>query len=240
MSKKSAQTSRSERAAAAVLEQRRQEARRRNGMVAAVVGVIVVVVIAGFLWMRSSDSGDDVAAPAAGSDYGLAIGDPDAPREVIIYEDFHCVHCADLEAASASDLAELAEAGKAYVEYRPVSFLTDYSARSANAFKVVLDEAGPDVAKRYHDLLFESYGDAAGSESGLDDDTLVSLAVEAGAEEGAVRPGIESGAAADWVESATEAATEAGVRATPTVVLDGEVQTGSTGDIADSLVEQIG
>lgn len=240
MSKKSAQASRSDRAAAAVREQQRQEARRRNLMVGGVVGVLVVALVAGFFWMRANDTSDDVTAPAAGSEHGLTIGEASAPREVIIYEDFHCVHCADLEERSRADLTRFAEAGDVRVEFRPVSFLSTYSVRAANAFKVVLEESGPDVAKRYHDLLFENYTKASGSEDGLDDDTLVSLAVDAGAEEDAVRPGIEGMAQQEWVEAATQAAEDAGVRGTPTVLLDGEPVTGSAEEIANSLVEALG
>jgi protein-disulfide isomerase len=240
MSKKSAQASRTERAAAAVREQQREEARRRNLMVGGVVGVLVVALVAGFFWMRSNDSTNDVSAPAAGSEHGLTFGPDDAPHEVIIYEDFHCVHCADLEERTSDDLTASAEAGDVRVEYRPVSFLTEYSLRAANAFKVVLDEAGPDVAKRYHDLLFANYDEASGSEDGLDDDTLVSLAVDAGADEDAVRPGIEGLAQQEWVDAATQAATDAGVRGTPTVLLDGEPVSGSAEDIANSLREALG
>ena len=57
---------------------------------------------------------------------------------------------------------------------RPLPFLAqrfDYSMEAANAFAVVLDESGPDVAKAFHDLLFDNQP----SESGPfpDDDQLV-------------------------------------------------------------------
>lgn len=240
MSKKNTPVKRAERAAEALREQQRQEARRRNAMVGAVVAILVAVVVVGFVWMRSTDTSDDIAAPAAGSENGLTIGEEGAPHQVIIYEDFHCVHCADLEVASNEELAGFAEAGRATIEYRPVSFLTDYSERAANAFKVVLDAAGPEVAKTYHDLLFEQYDEAAESEDGLDDDTLVDLAVEAGASEADVRPGIEDLAQQDWVDQATQAAVDAGVQGTPTVLLDGEPVTGDGQGIADSLADAIG
>lgn len=239
MSKKSAQSNR-ERAAAALREQQRQEARRRNLMVGGVVGVLVVAVVAGFLWMRANDSSGDIAAPAAGSEFGLTIGPEGAPREVIVYEDFHCVHCADLESRTRDDLTAAAEAGDVRVEYRPIAFLTQYSVRAANAFKVVLDESGPDIAKTYHDLLFENYEEASGSEDGLDDDTLVSLAGEAGADEDAVRDGIEQVTSQGWVDDATKAAEDAGVQGTPSVLLDGEPVSGSSEDIANSLAKAVG
>lgn len=239
MSKKNTATSRTERAAVAVREQERQEQRRRMTMILAVVLVLVVVVVGGTLWMRANDPSKDLAAPAAGSEFGLTIGETGAPHEVIIYEDFHCVHCADLEAVSTEELSEFAESGKATIEYRPVNFLSDYSERSTNAFKVVLDAAGPEVAKKYHELLFEAYDEASGSEDGLDDDTLVELAVEAGAEEDDVRPGIEGMAEQAWVDEATQAAQDAGVQGTPTVLLDGKPVTGGADDIANSLADAI-
>ena len=238
MSKKNAQASRTERAAEAMRQQQRQEARRRNLMIGGVVGLLVVLVGLGIVWMAASDDSDDIAAPAAGSAYGLTIGDSDE-HEVVVYEDFFCVHCADLEEASADDLQRLAEEGKVTVEYRPIAFLGDYSVRAANAFKVVLDEAGPEAAQKFHNLVFERYEDAAQSRDGLDDDTLVELAVEAGADEADVRPGIEDLAAANWVEEASKAASDAGVQGTPTVLLDGKRVEGTTEDIADSLRESL-
>lgn len=240
MTKKNTPAKRSERAAEAVRAQQRQEARRRNTMYAVVAGVLVLVVVGGFLFMRSTDSSDDIDAPAAGSEHGLTIGDTDAPHAVIVYEDFHCVHCADLEDRSNADLAAAAADGRATVEYRPIAFLTEYSQRSANAFKVVLDAAGAETAKAYHDLLFEHYDEAAeAGEGGLDDETLIDLAVEAGATEADVRPGIEGLTQEEWVTQATEAATDAGVQGTPTVLLDGEVVSGGAEGIANSLADAL-
>jgi protein-disulfide isomerase len=110
------------------------------------------------------------------------------------------------------------------VEYRPVSILgriSDYSMRSANAFAVVLDTAGPEVAKEFHDLLYAEQPSESGPQP--DDDWLVEKAVEAGAEESEVRAGIEDLAFEGWVENATDAFSKAGHTGTPTVLVDGEV-----------------
>ena len=224
MSKKNRATDRTARAAAALETQRREERRRRNLMVGGVVaGILAVVLVVWLGVVRGLDTTSDVDAPSAGSEFGLTIGESDAPHDVVIYEDFHCVHCATLEEVTSEKLGELAADGEVRVEYRPVSFLTDYSARAANAFKVVLDESGPEVAQTFHDLLFEHYDEAAGDKDGLDNDKIVELAVEAGAEEDAVRPGIEDMAQKSWIEKATTAASDAGVTGTPTVLLDGAV-----------------
>ena len=242
MATKDTRTARTRKAAEELRQQEREERRRRATMVGGVVALLLAVVVGGTLWVRASDPTRDLSAPAAGTAYGVTVGDPGAPHEVVVYEDFLCPFCGDLEAASREDLARLAEEGKVYVEYRPFELLSqygDYSARATNAFAVVLEEAGPEVAKRYHDLLFEEQP----SESGPfpDDDALVALAVEAGAEEEAVRPGIEGMAQREWVEEATRSAQEAGVPGTPTVLLDGEVfqEGGSMAELAESLVARL-
>lgn len=242
MSKKNRSNDRTARAAAALEAQQREERRRRNLMVGGVVVGIVVILLAGWLIARNLDTTDDVAAPAAGSEFGLTIGPSDAPHEVIVYEDFLCPFCGDFERASSEELSALAADGKVKVEYRPfnlLSSISDYSERSAGAFSIVLDQSGADVAKEFHDLLFENQPSESGPFPGNAD--LVDLAVEAGASEDEVREPIEAGDGAGWVADATQAAEDAGVTGTPTVLLDGEVfQDGRTAEeLAENLIEQL-
>ena len=238
-SSKSRAAERTARAQQARAEQERAERRRKLLSVGGVVLAMVLVIGVGFLVQRDRDTSADVAAPSAGQgDYGVTIGEADAPHDIVIYEDFLCPFCGELEEASRADLARLAEEGKVTVEYRPfelLSRISDYSGRATNAFAVVLEESGPEVAKAFHDLLFENQP----SESGPfpSDEDLVELAVEAGAQEDAVAEGIESGSRSDWVDEATQAAQDAGVQGTPTVLLDGEVVNGgSVEEIAELLV----
>ncbi len=244
MSEKNRPVGRTERAAAAARELQQQERRRRNLMVGGVVVALLVIVLGGYFLSRQLDTTNDVEAAAAGSgDNGLVIGPADAPHDVVIYEDFLCPYCGELEQASRADLAQLASNGKVRVEYRPFNLLSslgDYSERSAAVFAVVLDTSGPDVAKKLHDLLYENQP----SESGPfpTDDDLIALAVQAGADEAEVRKGLEAGDGVEWVARATKAAQDAGVRGTPTVLLDGKVfQDGRTmDDLAANLVDELG
>ena len=242
MAKKNRSAERHARAAEALREQQRQERRRRNLMVGGTIVAVLAIVVVGFLISRSLDTSQEVSAPATGSKYGLTIGPADAPHQVVVYEDFLCPFCGEFERQSRESLEQLADDGKVQVEYRPFNLLSnlgDYSARSAGAFAVVLEESGPEVAKRFHDLLFEHQP----SESGPfpTDEDLVDLAVEAGADESEVRGPILRGEGSDWVQQATQAALDAGVRSTPTVLLDGEVfQDGRTPDeLADNLVQRL-
>lgn len=202
----------------------------------------------------ATDGGSDggsAAAPGSGdsvnltgevtSDYGFAFGDPGADHRVVIYEDFLCPFCGALEAASSDELTRLVDAGDVVVEYRVFNLLgriSDYSLRAANAMAVVMDAAGPDAAKTFHDLLY----DQQPSESGPfpDDDWLVDQAVVAGADEDAVRPGIEGLAFEDWVEEAGTAAADNGVQGTPTVLVDGQQVGGASIDeITQNILGQV-
>jgi protein-disulfide isomerase len=242
MSKKNRATDRTARAAAALEAQQAEERRRRNLMIGGVILALVVIVAGGYALSRALDTTTDVSAPAAGSEFGLTIGPDDAPHTVVVYEDFQCPYCAELEAATRDDFTRLAEAGDVQVEYRPFNWLSsisDYSERSTGAFSIVLDAAGPDVAKKFHDLLFENQPSESGPWPSNSD--LADLAVEAGADEGDVRDAIEGEEGADWVTSATKAAKATGLQGTPTILLDGEVfQDGRTiDDMADNLIEQL-
>ncbi|MBU2073052.1 MAG: DsbA family protein [Actinobacteria bacterium] len=239
MSKKNRAEDRASRAAEARAAQQRAERRRTIRMATIVAVGMALVILAGFLLTRALDTSKDVSAtPAGTSEHGVTVGDPDAPHSVIVYEDFLCPFCGELEGATRDDFERLAEEGSLLVEYRPFNLLeriSDYSPRAVNAFAVVLEESGPEVAKRYHDLLFDNQP----SESGPfpDNQDLLDLAVEAGAEEDAVSEGILEVTHRDWVDDATAAAIEAGVQGTPTVILDGEVVQGQPQEILDAVLE---
>ncbi|GAA4810745.1 DsbA family protein [Nocardioides caeni] len=217
--------------------QEKREARRRIltilGVVVAMIAIVGGAILIGKIQTDKEQDELEAGIPAIGkSDYGLVIGEEDAPHSVIIYEDFLCPYCGQLEAATRDNLAELAAEGKVRVEYRPFDLLsqmieTDYPIRAANAFAVVRDTAGDEAAKEFHDLLFERQPTEGDEDSYLTDDELVALAVEAGATEADVRGGIEGLDQEGWVDGATAEARESGVSGTPTVFVDGEVfQTG--------------
>ena len=218
------------------------ERRRQVRSITIVVVALALVVLAGYLFTRATDTSKDVAAEPAGTgEYGVTIGDPDAPHTVVVYEDFLCPFCGELEGATREEFEQLAESGDLLVEYRPFELLGrfgDYSRNATNAFAVVLEESGPEVAKDFHDLLFENQPSEEGPFP--DEQALLDLAVEAGAEESAVSEGILGGAQEDWVDEATQAAIDAGVRGTPTVILDGEVVQGAPDDILDAVRAAVG
>lgn len=214
------------RAAALKAEQERKEKQRRLVTIAGVVGgLLVVVAVAVFLQMRAGDIDESAAAPTgATADYGLKLGEEGAEHEVVIYEDFICPACGAFESQFADVLDTAVDEGRATVEYRPFDFLKQYgdrySQRSTNAFAVVLDASGPEVAKEFHDLLYADQPAEDGDPA--PDSWLIEKAVEAGATEADVAPGIEDLAFEGWVENGARSASSAGIQGTPTVLVDGE------------------
>ena len=213
--------------------QAKAQERRRNLMVGGVVAAVLVLVGAVF-FVVSQASNVDTEVASAESDYGVTIGPDDAPHQVVIYEDFLCPFCAQLESGTRERLAELAAAGEVQVDYRPFNLLGDYSGRATAAFGVVLEESGPEVAKAFHDLLFDEQPPES-ADPMPDAEWLIDRAVEAGADEDAVAGGIRAGEN-DFSRGATAAAAEAGVAGTPTVIVDGE---NFTSNDPDALLEAV-
>ncbi|MDT9591937.1 thioredoxin domain-containing protein [Nocardioides zeae] len=234
---------------------RRGAARRervRDLTVAGGVLLLVVLVLAAVLLITTGDDAPDEgdgadATPGAGalansdlggrvtSEHGIALGDDAAPHRVVVYEDLVSPAGAELAAALGDDLARAVDGGRAVVEYRPVAEDAD-AVRAANAFAVVLDSAGPRVANTFHDLLVAAAPDGQTP----DVETLVDLAVVAGAVENLVRPGIDDLEFEQWVADGAAAARDAGVTGVPTVLLDGEPVTGSPAEVAAAVLAATG
>lgn len=215
-------------------KEQQAEARRRNLMVGGVVGVVLVIVAVVVYYVTQSN---EVEASGPGeSEYGVTIGKADAPHQVVIYEDFLCPGCGQLEAATDTQLEDLAEQGTVRVDYRPFELLGrlgTYSARATAAFGVVKETTGDDAAKKFHDLLFDDQP-AEDADPFPDAEWLIDKAVEAGADEAAVRPGIEAGEN-EFSDGATREAEDAGVAGTPTIMLDGERFTGSPEELLEEV-----
>lgn len=220
MAKESAQQ-RAARVAAERAAQSKAERTRNIRMVAIVVVAMVAIIGGGFALSKIGSGGsstveDSAAAAKAGS---VTIGSDDAKNKVIIYEDFLCKYCGEMERASSAQLAELADAGQVQVTYRPFHLLqAEYSRNALEVFQVLAHTSTPEITNAFHTIAFERQPAETQSAPGLDE--IVGWAVEAGADEAAVRSGL-AGDAGKWADEATNAAADAGVQSTPTVLLNG-------------------
>jgi len=244
MSKKSAAEARAERAAAALAEQRRRERRRTTLSIIGVVVAMAVIVAGGFLLSQRKGGGpgkEAASTPASGTT-SVTIGPADAPHQVVIWEDFLCPFCGELEKRTSDRLAAAAADGKVQVTYRPFNLLdTDYSQESLEVFAATQRSAGDEVAKKLHDLLYAQQPEESEPDAWPSQDELIDLAVQAGADRTKVKDAVDGGDAGTWADASTRAAADAGVRSTPTVLVDGSEASGRTvDDIAASLLQSVG
>jgi protein-disulfide isomerase len=243
MTNKEKQQLRAERAAAALKEKQRRERRRQLLTVAGVVVAIALIIAGGYLINSMRDTtvkGSDI--PPAGSQYGLTIGPASAPHQVVVYEDFLCPYCAEFEKKTHDQLAQLADQGTVQVEYRPIVFLGragPYSARSTLMWWLVMQHDGDDVAKKFHDLLYANQPSEQGPFPNRDD--LYALAAQAGADTAALKAAIENSEGAQDVVDATKQAQDDGIKATPTILLDGKEYTNgrTIDDLATNLLNAL-
>jgi protein-disulfide isomerase len=242
MSKQGREQTRTERAAAIRAEQQRKEHAKK---LAIIVGIVVVLgaIIAAGVWMGSGTSDDKTADTsklnARAGDHSLLIGSADAPTKVVVYEDFQCPFCREFEMSSRDFLHEYAAKGRVQVEYRPFNLLATmpYSARALDAFIAVLEKGTPQQALALHDTLFDNqpYEQSSGS---VTEDDIRGWVEDTGA-------GDDVLAAIDddhqeWYDAAMQAVQEAGVRATPTVFVNGrKLEGASVGDMATKLEQLI-
>lgn len=210
---------------AARLKAEAKARQRRDRLVVGGVVAVVLALIAGGVWFQLSRSSGPVEPPAnVASEFGFSVGEDDAETEVEILADYLCPACANFEATTDAPLAAAVEAGKVKVTYFPVVVLGrlgDYSERAANAVGVVLDKHGPEVALEFNRNLFAQQPTEGGNQP--DDNWLIDLAVESGADESKIRDGIEDNQFKRWVKEGTQEAQRRGMEGTPTIFIDGEI-----------------
>jgi protein-disulfide isomerase len=161
MSKQGREQNRVQKAAAIRAEQERRERNRRVGLVAGIVVLLCAIVAGGFWYSSSGGSTPSVAsgdATVTASTTALKVGKKDAPVKVVIYEDYQCPFCRELENSTRTFLRENAAKGKVLVEYQPVNLLAGlpYSSNALNAWLSVLQTGTPKAALKLHDLLYDN------------------------------------------------------------------------------------
>lgn len=213
------------------------EANRRILITLAVVLGLSAVVAAAVIF---SSGGDEPAPPqaavamrAAGT--ALVMGPARARHTVVLYEDFLCRDCRELESSTRSFLRDYARQGTVQVQYRPFHLLRDpYSTRALTAWSAVLEKGSAEQAYRFHNTLYDDQPDEADpSKPGVDE--LRSMARHAGVGNRSVLAAMGHDNVT-FVDEADLRAKAAGVTGTPTVFLDGEeVHGASMAQLADHL-----
>jgi protein-disulfide isomerase len=215
--------------------QRRREQLIRFGVVAGVVVVVLAVAVA---VLASRPSADDAAAVPTGvsaPDGGVVVGDTSAPVTVDLWIDFQCPFCRDFELTTGPTLDELVADGSVRLVYHPLSFLGQESERAANAFGCSVDEGRP---AEYLRVLYENQPPER--TGGFTADDLVAFGEQAEVTGEAFETCVTDGSYDGWVSNVAASQQDAGVTATPTIVVDGQTLDGDqlTPDGLQAAVEQ--
>jgi protein-disulfide isomerase len=124
----------------------------------------------------TSPDGMRVPRHASGADgLTIALGEPDAPHTLVMYEEPRCPHCADLETEIGDELDEDVASGTYRVEFVIGTFLdsgpeNDGSMNALTALGAALD-VSPEAFRDYQRLLY-----ASPSGSFSSDETLLAIA----------------------------------------------------------------
>jgi protein-disulfide isomerase len=169
--------------------------------------------------MTSPSIPDRVPAGATPEGDGIVVGA--GPVRVDIFIDFQCPFCQRFELAAAPALAGLVADQLASLVYHPMNFLdeastTHYSTRAAASSGCAADQGR---FLEYAHALFVHQPPEGGA--GLSDAELAAIGRDTGLSEAAFGTCLSEAPYLDWPSYVTERADEAGVSATPTVLVAG-------------------
>lgn len=163
---------------------------------------------------------------------------------ITMYVDYLCPICGQFEATNGDYIASLLENGGTTVDIHPITILdrasqgTKYSTRSANAAACVANYS-PNQFYDFHNLLFANQPEE--NTTGLSDDELVALTVEAGVNEAdSIASCITGQEFKAWVANSSARALNGPipnsnidkVTGTPTVLVNGLKYEGAVNDLA--------
>jgi protein-disulfide isomerase len=220
---------------------RRRDLAIRIGLTAIVV--IFAVVLVGYIVISHDKKGSGSASRAVrvtSSKLVTQDGGHDPKAVVSFYEDFLCPGCGNFERTFGPTVSKLIETGAIAADYYMVGILDsprnkNYSSRAGAAAYCVANES-TDVFVRFHTALFSK--ELQPSETGStfpDNARLIELAREAGAA-GKVPDCVKSG---KYVPMVHGLASATGIRATPTIRINGQDYESSTPDALVTKIKEI-
>lgn len=185
-----------------------------------VILAAVAVVVAGLMVVLSQlegGGGSQETFADIPQDY-TTLGREDAPVEIQLYEDFQCPACAQFARETLPELVERhVEPGEAKLVSETMAFLGPDSVATARA---ALAAGEQDRYWQYAYLLFENQG--AENSGYATDEFLTNLAEETeGLDVEEWRAARDDASVEEELAAVQERAAEAGVEATPTIVVSG-------------------
>ncbi|MDT0201639.1 thioredoxin domain-containing protein [Nocardioides sp. AE5] len=228
-----ARLKREARAKAAALREAEKRKQRRISLMKQIGVIAAVVLVAGaVVWgVAKARQLDPVAAPEGFNEDGvIAFGNPDADVTVSVLADYSCPHCRDFDASTRDLLASWEAGDEVRVEYHPIAFMGEGSERALNAAVCVVGQ-DPELWSPMNRLLFDNQGN-------FSDDSLIDLAVQAGAERDAVAGCIAERPHQDWIEYTTKREQRrSSWNGTPDVRVNGGRTQARTGSALEAIVQ---
>jgi protein-disulfide isomerase len=167
---------------------------------------------------------------------GFAMGAPDAPVLIEVWEDYQCPYCQRFTFEIHPDVVEqYVQTGKVRLVFRNLAFLGDESHWAAVASSLAADQ---NMFWPFHDYLFANF---QGNESGgFHIDRLLQMGEAVGLDMDQFREGLQlENARERYAQIEAEARADAyaqGISATPTVVINGvPLQSPDFASIADAI-----
>lgn len=185
-------------------------------------GLLVVLLITMEFATRNETAGGPFVAPSprnpAIPQDGLLLGNVDAPVTIIEYMDFQCPFCGKYAMEVLPPLEEAyVSKGQAKLEVRPVAILGAESEVAVQAAYAANDQGR---FWEFHDMLFANQQGEGQGRFSLDN--LKRMAEALGLDMNAFNAAMDSGKYESKAKADTSQAAAAGVRSTPTVLVNGQ------------------
>lgn len=188
--------------------------------ITAVVLVGVAVALALLVAGTVSDSGRDAATVSAdGALADPALGDEDAPVEVVEYSDFRCPYCAQFARDTKPELVErFVDTGVVRYVWRDLPYQGEGARRAALAARAAQEQGR---FWEYHDALF------ANQEQEPSLENLRAVADDLDLDVDRFDEALQSERHADVVAAGFEEGQELGLTGTPAFTINGEILIGA-------------
>ncbi|MFA9404872.1 MAG: DsbA family protein [Anaerolineales bacterium] len=210
---------------------KKRKERQRNLLTAAfVIGGIAVIVTAVIIY-RNQSLINSIVIPEflnyTETD-GTAMGDPDAPIQIVEFSDFQCPACQFFHDNTLPQLIdEYIATGVVYYEYRNFPIIDSRSATKESQAAALASMCAAEQGQfwQYHDILFANQiGENVG---GFTTVRLEAFADQLGLDTGAFNACLQDDAIREQVNLDMAAGIEAGINSTPSFLINGEVARGA-------------
>ncbi len=194
-------------------------------LVAAVLVAGAVIYSAGVSTPSGEQTGDEPVVEKSDilnlNSNDVILGDPNAPVTVVEYSDFQCPFCGRFFSQTVSRLkSEYIASGKVKFVYRHFAFLGPESKAAALAVECAKDQG---KFWEMHDNVFnEEIADGKEHNGNLNEETFLRLAKDIGLNTGEYQSCLDDEKYAGKVSRDYASAQVVGVRATPTIFVNGE------------------